>query len=198
MSIFISWSGTRSKKVALALRDWLPKVLQAADLWMSDADIEAGSRGINEVFEQLERATFGIIVITPGNREAPWLLFEAGALSKRLSDKSRVCPYLLDLKTTDVSKPLAEFQGVTANREGTLRLVKSINNSSILVHVLSMKTFLGRLLICGGRNLKRLFAKWSHLKWARSQADRLLKRTCLRKYSAQFGTFLDGLMIWRN
>lgn len=129
MNVFISWSGARSKKVALLLREWLPNVIQAADVWMSDADIDAGVRGINEIFDQLEHARVGIICLTPENLAAPWLLFEAGALSKQVSEKSRVCPYLLGLEPTDISKPLAEFQAVRSDEDGTVRLVRSINKS---------------------------------------------------------------------
>jgi TIR domain len=94
MSGFISWSGKRSKDIALELRRWLPNVLQAADVWMSDVDIEVGMRGIHEIFTHLEKAKVGIICLTPENSNAPWLLFEAGALSKQVVEKSRVCPYL--------------------------------------------------------------------------------------------------------
>lgn len=43
-NVFISWSGDRSK-VAAALYDWLPMVAQTAEPWMSEEDIEEGSRG---------------------------------------------------------------------------------------------------------------------------------------------------------
>src|SRR6266404_1604418 len=97
MSVFISWSGSRSKQLAQQLRNWLPNVLQAVEVWMSDVDIEAGARGIHEIFTQLERASFGVICLTPENLNAPWLLFEAGAISKKMTDKAHVCPYLLGM-----------------------------------------------------------------------------------------------------
>lgn len=129
MSVFLSWSGPRSKRIAQQLRTWIPNVLQAAEVWMSDVDIEAGMRGIHEIFVHLEKARVGIICLTPENLTAPWLLFEAGALSKQVVEKSRVCPYLMDLAATDVPKPIAEFQAVTADEEGTRRLLKSVNTS---------------------------------------------------------------------
>ena len=129
MSIFVSWSGHRSKQVATLLRDWLPNVIQALQVWMSDKDIDAGTRGVNEIFSNLVSATAGVICVTKENTESPWLLFESGALSKQISDKTWVCPYLLDMRPTDIQQPLAEFQAVSANEEGTRKLIKSINKS---------------------------------------------------------------------
>lgn len=154
MSIFVSWSGKRSKGTALLLRAWLPNVLQAAEVWMSDVDIEAGMRGINEIFAQLEKARFGVICLTPENLDAPWLMFEAGAISKQVTEKSRVCPYLLGMKPTDIKKPLGEFQGVSADREGTLRLVKSVNRSLDRAALIDEK-------------LEKTFAVW----WPELEAD---------------------------
>src|SRR5437879_13172271 len=94
-NIFISWSGQRSKWAADALRDWLPLVLQAAKPWMSEADIDKGSRGLDEVGRALEGMKIGIICLTPENLNARWILYEAGALSKTVDAKTRLCTYLL-------------------------------------------------------------------------------------------------------
>ena len=79
-NIFISWSGSRSKWVAEALREWLPRILQSARPWMSAADIEKGSRGLNEVSSGLQGMKVGLVCLTPENLNAPWILYEAGAL----------------------------------------------------------------------------------------------------------------------
>lgn len=126
MKIFISWSGERSKKVAEALREWIPKVVQAADPWSSTEDIRTGTRWGIEIAARLKECSYGIICITPENRSEPWLLFESGALSKLL-ESATVCPYLLDLKPTDIQDPLAQFNGVQADEEGTWKLLQSIN-----------------------------------------------------------------------
>jgi hypothetical protein len=89
MNVFIGWSGERSRAVALALREWIPNVIQAANPWMSEEDISKGSTWTSELVVQLGQACFGIICVTPENREALWLAFEAGAL--RVLDKG-VCP----------------------------------------------------------------------------------------------------------
>src|SRR6267154_4034636 len=93
-NVFISWSGKRSLGVAKKLRNWPPTVVQAARPWMSDTDIEKGTRGLNEIANALNGIKVGIVCLTPENLNEPWLLFEAGALSKTITeDKSRLCTY---------------------------------------------------------------------------------------------------------
>lgn len=84
MKVFLSWSGDRSHYVAKALRDWLPLVLQFCEPWLSDRDIAAGDRWSEKIAKELEARNVGIIVLTRDNIRAPWVLFEAGALSKAL------------------------------------------------------------------------------------------------------------------
>jgi len=124
--VFLSWSGERSGAAAMALREWLPLVLQGTQPWMSVRDVEAGARWGRLVEEQLSDSQFGIICLTRGNQSAPWLLFEAGALAKTVAD-SFVCPYLLDLEPWEIQQPLAQFQAKRADETGTLDLLKAIN-----------------------------------------------------------------------
>lgn len=127
-NVFISWSGDRSKRVAAALHDWLPMVVQTAAPWMSEEDIEKGSRGLDEIGKALEAMGVGIICLTPENLERPWILFEAGALSKALGDRTRVCPYLLgDLRPENVKPPLGMFQATKAVKDDTRKLVETVN-----------------------------------------------------------------------
>ena len=128
MKVFISWSGERSKAVASSLSRWLADVFTDVEPWMSAHNIDAGQRWGHELGEQLGSTNFGILCLTSENLESPWLLFEAGALSKVIG-QARVVPYLFQLSTTDVPFPLAQFQGVQATSAGTLELVKSINSS---------------------------------------------------------------------
>ena len=128
MKIFISWSGNRSKSVASALKAWISDVFQDVDVWMSAHDIDAGSRWGYEINRQLESTNFGILCLTPENLTSPWLLFEAGSLAKAVNI-ARVVPYLLELSPTNVGYPLAQFQTVTADPEGTLHLLESINEA---------------------------------------------------------------------
>lgn len=126
MKIFISWSKERSKAVAEALRVWLPRVIQSSQPWMSAKDIDKGVLWRTEISRQLNEAAVGIICLTPENLESPWLLFEAGAISKEMAG-SLVCTYLFDLEPYDVKDPLAQFQSTKAQEEDTRKLIQSIN-----------------------------------------------------------------------
>lgn len=128
MKVFISWSGSRSRRVAEALRDWLPNVLQAIDPWISSGDIEKGARWSQDVAAELSKATAGILCLTPDNLEAPWLNFEAGALSRSL-DKTLVCPYLIGLRPSDLKGPLVQFQAAEANEMDTRRVISTLNRA---------------------------------------------------------------------
>lgn len=127
MKIFISWSGERSKAIALALRDWLPLVLHYVDPWLSEADIDAGQRWADAVAKELDACNFGVLCVTRENIGSPWVLFEAGALAKSL-EGSRVIPLLLDLDFREISGPLAQFQAKKVDRSGILETVQSVNN----------------------------------------------------------------------
>jgi TIR domain len=127
MKVFISWSGNRSEYVAKQLCDWLKNVIQTVDPWISK-HIESGATWARELADELEKTDFGVACVTPENQFAPWLLFEAGAISKKTS-KAFFCPYLLDMKETDLKLPLSSFQGKIADREGTFELVQSINKA---------------------------------------------------------------------
>lgn len=129
MRVFISWSGDRSKGLAQALKDWLPLVLHYVEPWMSEASIDAGQRWGIAVAKELEASNYGIICVTRENLNAPWVLFEAGALAKSLAD-SQVIPLLLDLDFKDISGPLAQFQAKKAEKDGIEEVVHSINKAA--------------------------------------------------------------------
>ena len=126
MKIFITFSGEKSKAIAIALREWLPKVLQATDPWMSEHDIEKGRRWGQEISKALGETNFGIVCLTPDNLTSPWIHFECGALAKSV-DESYVWTYLLKLENSDVAEPLGQFQHTKANKEDTRKLMFTIN-----------------------------------------------------------------------
>ncbi len=128
MKVFISWSGERSEAVAKALRKWLPSVIQSLKPWMSATDIKKGTRWREEIAVQLRDASVGITCLTPENLVEPWILFEAGAISKAV-EHTFVCSYLFDLEPSQVKDPLAQFQLTQSEKEDTRSLVQTINGA---------------------------------------------------------------------
>ena len=127
MKVFISWSGSLSKELGETLRDWLPAVLQAVTPYFTPSDIEKGTRWANDIAKELESSSFGILCITRENIGAPWILFEAGALSKSL-EKTHVCPILFGISNADLAGPLKQFQGTAFDKNDVRQLINVINN----------------------------------------------------------------------
>lgn len=128
MEVFLSWSGALSKKVAKALYDWLPDVLQVVRPWMSSSDIAKGKEFTHELWQQLAKSNFGVLCLTKENCRSPWILFEAGALGKVL-EASYICPYLIDMEPEDLPFPLRSLQTSPMDEEGTYELVRTINGA---------------------------------------------------------------------
>lgn len=129
MKVFISWSGDLSLKVAKVLKEWIPCVIQGIEPYFSTEDIDKGARWSSDISTELEDANFGILCVTKDNLDSSWLNFEAGALSKAMK-KSRVCPFLFDLKPSDISdNPILQFQMTNVDRDDVYKLFKSMNNA---------------------------------------------------------------------
>jgi hypothetical protein len=147
MKVFVSWSGDLSRRVAEALRDLFPSVLQGLDMFMSKVDLASGVPWFGDIEHSLANSDFGIIVVTRENQERPWLLFEAGALAKSL-EKPRVTPLLVDLANADVRGPLSQFQMRSLRRDDISRLLSDLNDLAGDERRLSEDHF------------KRAFGKW--------------------------------------
>jgi hypothetical protein len=126
MKVFISWSGTRSHKVAKLLSEWLNLVIQAAEPWVSSNDIERGTQWAAEINSELGVTNQGIFCLTAENKEAPWILFEAGSLAKGQTT-SRVYTFLVDIKPSDVTGPLVLFNHTQPTEDDMLLLARSLN-----------------------------------------------------------------------
>ncbi len=127
MKVFISWSGTLSHKVACAFREWLPSVIQSVGPYVSSEDIDKGTRWSTDIAKELEESSYGIICVTKENINAPWISFEAGALSKSI-DKANVTPFLFNVKRSEVQGPLLQFQSTIYEKDEVFKTLKSINN----------------------------------------------------------------------
>lgn len=129
MKVFLSWSGDLSKRVATELREWIPLVLQNIDPYMSEEDLDKGTRWSLGIAKELEECNFGVLCVTSDNQHAPWVMFEAGALSRSI-DKSRVVPFLFNMKKSEVTNsPLVQFQMATYEEEEVKKIVWSLNSA---------------------------------------------------------------------
>lgn len=127
MKVFISWSGSTGKAVAEVLYAWLPRALQAVRPFFSPDDIEKGARWSSAVGSELEACQVGIVVITRESMSAPWIMFEAGALSRNVG-KSKVVPLLFDLDSGDLPGPLMQFQSTRCEAIEVKRLLRMLNS----------------------------------------------------------------------
>lgn len=129
MKIFISWSGDVSKKVAEAIREWLPTVLQTVKPYFTPSDIEKGTRWSSDIAKELDDSMAGIFCVTPQNINSQWLMFEAGAISKKV-DQSLVCPILIGLDNSDIKGPLTQFQTTLFEKSDFRKLVYDLNKAN--------------------------------------------------------------------
>lgn len=128
MKVFISWSGTLSQKIAECLKKWLPCFIQSIDPFCSTEDIEKGVNWNQRLTAELKDTSFGIICLTNENVSAPWIHFEAGAISKLVDSKIAVLQ--IGLNVSDIKGPLSIFQATKLEKDDFYKLLESINNSA--------------------------------------------------------------------
>lgn len=129
MKVFISWAGDTSKAMAEVLHDVLPTALQAIKPFVSFKGIPSGARWSAALANELHRSDFGILCLTPEALTHPWLIFEAGALTKL--PEGRACGLLHHVGVTEVTGPLAQFQHhVMKTKEAFEALLLDMNKAS--------------------------------------------------------------------
>jgi hypothetical protein len=126
MKVFVSWSGSVAKEIASAISRYLELIVPGVECFVSSDEIEKGSRWSSAIAQQLQDSDYGILILTKENIAAPWLFFEAGALSKSL-DRGRVAPILFNITVADIaSTPLGQFQSAFFAREEVGRLCREL------------------------------------------------------------------------
>lgn len=126
MQIFISWSGEKSKQIGEAFRHWLPEVIQSVRPYFTPDDVAKGQRWAADIAESLHSSQFGLFCLTAENLTAPWLLFEAGAVSKD-SRNGKVCPLLFGVDPAQLAGPLLQFQATPYSQEEVFKFMKAVN-----------------------------------------------------------------------
>lgn len=125
--MFISWSGEQARTVGHAVKDFLETAFAShVETFLSDADLAAGVRFLAAINSNLSDSDLGIVIITRSNKNAPWLLFEAGSLAAR-STAGNVIPLLVDLERNELEAPINQFQNVVGpSKESIERLCARI------------------------------------------------------------------------
>lgn len=130
MKVFISWSGEKSNQLAEIMKKWIKQVIQSVEPFVSSQDLPKGTRWSSDIAKELQDTNFGILCVTKDNFKEPWLLFEAGALSKTI-DKSYVVPLLFDVEPSDLQdSPLLQFQASSFEKKDMKKLIQTLNNSN--------------------------------------------------------------------
>ncbi len=126
ISVFISWSGAGSLRVAALLRETLPSIVNAVDPWTSE-EIDKGENWHARLTDAISHARAAILCVTPSNVHAPWLHFEAGAI---WSLGHTVCPYMVGLpKNALAGTPLSHLQATDGfDEQDSLRLCMRLND----------------------------------------------------------------------
>lgn len=126
--VFISWGGDLSKLLAEEVKNWLPSVLQFVKPYFTPDDVEKGTHWESSIAQELANSQIGIICLTKDNINRPWILFEAGALSKNFG-KANVCTVLFNVESTDITGPLTCFQATKFDKADFKKLIKTINDT---------------------------------------------------------------------
>ncbi len=139
MKLFLSWSKDESKQYANVFKEELPTLFPNTEIFMSDTDISMGSFSIPTIMQELENSTYGILFITPDNKDEPWINFEAGALSKGLSDMHVTPIGFRGIEMEYLSSPIKNYQGFLFEE---LKFKKTMNEINRLTDTpLPKKTF---------------------------------------------------------
>jgi hypothetical protein len=126
MKLFISWSQDFSMEVAKALETFITSVLQNAEPWMSTSKLKPGDAWKREIFENLQGVNTGMLVVTKENFLKPWLLFEAGAISKG-DISNKIIVFLVDLTVDELGDPLQTYQTCDRSRDSMWKMIEGIN-----------------------------------------------------------------------
>lgn len=126
MKVYIGWSGERSRLVGKIFNEMLPYFIHTCRPFFSP-EMGKGLQWLSEITDELRESAVGIFCLTKENLNAPWLLFEAGALSKGLPE-NHVCTFLLNLESSEITEPLSQFQDTKNTKEELFRLINTVNS----------------------------------------------------------------------
>jgi hypothetical protein len=137
VSIFICWSGQRSKCLAKAVQELLRDclALKPEQVFVSD-ELEKGITWFDSIIKRVRKSNAGIVCLTAENLESPWLHFEAGALASHFwvvvsgseqtdttvpstvsNTESRVFTLLHNVNVAELKGPLSAYQATSTTKK---------------------------------------------------------------------------------
>ncbi|MFB2894350.1 TIR domain-containing protein [Aerosakkonemataceae cyanobacterium BLCC-F50] len=126
-SVFISWTGVVGSQLATAIRAMINDI-EGIKVWTSNEDIRAGDRWFTETQEALQNAEFGIVCLTPGSYNRPWINFEAGYLLGK-GKQYRVVVVRFDENIENLINPLMGLQTIDGtNLNAWQKLIGEMTN----------------------------------------------------------------------
>ncbi len=128
MRTFLTWSGSLSHGVALEMKELLRLVFPNIDAFVSSEDIRKGRQWRAAVTDALAESQRGVICLTPDNYNQPWVLFEAGVLTRALERPVVYTVLIDDLEPNTLEgSPLSQFQHTRIERADLRLLLGHIN-----------------------------------------------------------------------
>lgn len=133
-TVFISWSKTYSGEIAEVLKKYLDLIFKGKVFFFLSKKIKGGETGREEILKNLLKSDMGILILTPENINAPWLLFESGCLHQKNKDTEKkhnpVCPVIFGRKPDKRESPIDQLQYILFNNEESfLNLLEGICGS---------------------------------------------------------------------
>ncbi|HVP49956.1 MAG TPA: hypothetical protein VMT56_01910, partial [Candidatus Bathyarchaeia archaeon] len=134
-TLFLCWSGQRSKQVAEALKQYFEAIFPTLDwgepsprIAMSETLIDKGAPWSTQLLQDLENARAGIVCLTPENRSSAWLHFEGGAIAthgvvnghearEKTKNADKLFAFLFTFDNTQIDGPLGLFQATIYRRD---------------------------------------------------------------------------------
>lgn len=131
VKIFLSWSEGESREIAEAFKKILCDSLLLNDkqIFISSTSLEYGDDWWEQVKGALRDAELGLIFVTKGNVNRPWLNYEAGILLEQFKSQNKIIPISTQSDFDQIdSSPLLKFQfgkGIE-HKETTKKILKKI------------------------------------------------------------------------
>ena len=125
MNILLAYSEHTSRELAVALNEWLPRVLPDCEFQLCEPDV-------NGACERAGGHLATCICVTPEALQSPGIFYQAGAAYPN-SPNGIAVPVVLDLEPEDLGDtPLTVFQATRADRQGLLALATTLNEMAAM------------------------------------------------------------------